>query len=182
MKWSTFYGGERYTAGNNQGSVNSRDEGSAIAAYKDEILYIGGEARSDLNFPITVDLVQSPNAFIQYNNTGTSGQADGFLAQFDLLAAPVSIEQFEDLENSGFGIYPNPSSGELNLMINNDGNAKNIKIEIFDAQGKIVYNEVLDNNNSVIKHKLNLTKQSKGLYVIRLKVDDRLMGGRFIID
>lgn len=181
LKWSTFYGGERYTAGSNQGSVNSRDEGNGIAEYNDEILYIGGEARSDLDFPITVDLVQSPNAFIQYNNTGTSGQADGFLGQFDLLVAPVAIEQFEDNNGVNFGIYPNPTSGNLNLLLNNIKGTKQINIKIFDAQGKLIYYETIKNKDTMLTHKLELTSKSKGLYIIQLLIDEKQSSGRFII-
>jgi hypothetical protein len=79
--------------------------------------------------------------------------------RFDL--PPTGVKNLEISEDQ-VQIAPNPTEG--NFQIRLDNNLKAQKIEILNTAGQQVYAET--NNNSVIN--VNLTKQPKGVYLVRI--------------
>jgi len=69
--------------------------------------------------------------------------------------------------NDGFSLYPNPTNSAINLLLSVD-DATDIFIEIFDAQGKLVFVQnqvVLNRTNSV---QLNTEFFNKGMYLCKV--------------
>lgn len=85
------------------------------------------------------------------------------------LEAVVSINQ--DIANNVI-IYPNPVSSIVNIEAKEFDN-----IQIIDATGKVVYNEIIVNNTTSI----NIEKYSKGLYIIKLSNDNNSVTKRLIV-
>lgn len=78
----------------------------------------------------------------------------------------VGVE--ENALNGSIGIYPNPTSGELNIM-NNDGELIINSIEIVDALGAIVF---IENNVSNGNQTINLNNVSEGVYFVKLNTNE----------
>ncbi len=77
----------------------------------------------------------------------------------DSLTVTISTRtNIKETEKSKFTIYPNPSSGEINVKTDY---SEIFKIDVISTNGIVVYSSTMQNN-----HKLNL---SKGNYIIRIK-------------
>ncbi len=68
-----------------------------------------------------------------------------------------------EIENTNISIYPNPSSNNINIQIDEIAN-KNFIIEIVDTSGKQLFKQKINQNTSIISIK-NLTK---GIYYIKV--------------
>ena len=73
-----------------------------------------------------------------------------------------------------FEIYPNPTQGSLTINFNPDN--KNVSIEIYDIQGKLIMNTDLTNYSNNI----NISSLSKGLYIVKLKTDSNTICRKII--
>jgi hypothetical protein len=183
LEWSSLFGGERFVGPDNTSNSSSSDDiATGLAIFNDEILYIGGDTKSEVDFPITVDLVASPNAFIQYDNSGAqfdfpSFYQDGFLSQFSLTNTILNVSDNE-IEINHFELYPNPNCGNFNFHVSEAGNCK-AEINIFNVLGQCVYHKqsYLVNGTSSI----TLTNISNGLYVIKVDDGTKVYEKKFLI-
>ena len=67
-------------------------------------------------------------------------------------------------------VYPNPSSGKFNIDL--DGvDLIGSKLDIINSLGKVIYKDLLDENNFHIDLKSN----SKGVYLIRIENNDNIL-------
>ncbi len=66
-------------------------------------------------------------------------------------------------------IYPNPTNGLLNVMINES--TTNTTLTIVDVQGKIVYNKNNFTNSTSLVETIDLSGNDKGIYFITLTTD-----------
>tara|TARA_B100001996_G_scaffold344831_1_gene300840 strand:- start:1688 stop:3292 length:1605 start_codon:yes stop_codon:yes gene_type:complete len=83
-----------------------------------------------------------------------NGRINAYEALLEALALNIS-----EIEEYKFEIYPNPTSGIINL--NNNGEVLNIKI--YDINGKIVF----ENKNYSLQQ-LNISKLNKGIYFMKI--------------
>ena len=90
----------------------------------------------------------------------------------------VSVEQIEK-EAVQISIYPNPSSGMLNLSIN-DKSLFPLRLEIYNMEGKLIHTE---NNIQVDNQKIWINKISSGVYIYRIykHSDYRIGEGKLVI-
>ena len=89
-----------------------------------------------------------------------------------ILVNPSSISTVED--NQTVQIYPNPTQGTLTLNLPFTGD---MRIKITDMTGQIVWmNQV---NLSTPKHTLYLESLSKGIYIIQIQKEDKLLRANF---
>ncbi len=68
-----------------------------------------------------------------------------------------------------FKIYPNPT--QSTLTVNFNPVYKNVSFEIYDLQGKLIMRDDLNNYSNCI----NIGFLSKGLYLLKLKMDDNMI-------
>lgn len=71
---------------------------------------------------------------------------------------------------SVLNVYPNPNNGTFNIKLNTK--AQNVKIEVVDVLGKVVWSSQINNVNAVVDTQVNLNNQSMGVYMIRVMADD----------
>ncbi len=87
-----------------------------------------------------------------------------------------NITQPEQFSNSTGGVnrftsqinvFPNPSEGILNIHFTGD-NANSFLIRVTDVSGRIVSEKQFGKFNGQLTEKMDLTKQSKGIYMVEV--------------
>jgi hypothetical protein len=76
--------------------------------------------------------------------------------------------------NVSFGVYPNPTTGEFTIELNN-GAAKTISI--MDLTGRVI----LTNNSAEDKINMNLTSLAKGIYYVRVQSNNTIEVAKIVI-
>ena len=88
---------------------------------------------------------------------------------FDILVNEyVGIETLKEAEIS---IYPNPTSGKLNLKI--DKHYSKLKISIFTTSGEKI-------STFLNQTEMDISSFSKGTYVITIEIDDKMKTKKII--
>lgn len=70
-----------------------------------------------------------------------------------------------------FELYPNPSNGEVFLKIKEEVST-NTHLSIFDATGRIVYQQTFATNSILDRLSLDLNSYKKGFYFVELKTEN----------
>ncbi|MCG8410609.1 MAG: T9SS type A sorting domain-containing protein [Bacteroidales bacterium] len=81
----------------------------------------------------------------------------------------------EFLAKVGISIYPNPSKGKF--FIENTGESIVSKVAVYDVSGKKVYESNLEKSIYTV----DLTHVAKGVYVIKLIIDDKKVSSKILI-
>lgn len=85
----------------------------------------------------------------------------------------LNNKRFE--ENSCI-IYPNPTKNNLTIKLDNSTSFENSNFEIYDPTGKLILYENLPHNLFTI----NTEKLHPGLYLIKIKIDGKILFHKFI--
>lgn len=86
-----------------------------------------------------------------------------------------SITSIEQLTKNGIKIYPNPTSGELNISFNELKN--NAIVTIFDLRGKVIQKENIKQKVNT----LNMNSLPKGVYLLQLDMGLEKFTTKFMI-
>ncbi len=70
-------------------------------------------------------------------------------------------------ETLSFNIFPNPTNGEVNFMMNNNF-AGRMQLEIFDINGKSIFQRELRKATTHYQKKIDLTNKKSGIYILKL--------------
>jgi photosystem II stability/assembly factor-like uncharacterized protein len=99
----------------------------------------------------------------------------------DLIEGNVGIDGNVNFENLLIDILPNPSDGNLQMILNLNHNAVPVlNLEIIDILGRKVYNEIIKIDNSSLVHNLNLDLLS-GQYFLKVSYANNMKVKKFII-
>ncbi len=85
-----------------------------------------------------------------------------------------------EAEEPAVKIFPNPSNGEFNIIIDNRYN-EYVKIDLIDLNGKIVYSRWYD-EDAFISMNLNLSSYPKGFYVVKTTVGNNQYVNKLLIN
>lgn len=92
-----------------------------------------------------------------------------------------SIEKFDNITNDALQTYPNPSTGQLNVIFDAKSSNK-YQLEIVDSMGKIMfeksYNLIIGKNEIP----LNDLSLNKGIYVFKIKSDKQTSITKHIVE
>lgn len=78
----------------------------------------------------------------------------------------IYIEVFE---KRNISIYPNPTKGVLAVEISNAGDINNISLQLYDLQGKQIYNEA----NFKGKSEINFINSPAGAYALKIIIEGK---------
>jgi uncharacterized delta-60 repeat protein len=70
-------------------------------------------------------------------------------------------------------LYPNPSSGQVNIKITDDYTGK-LQLTVLDLQGKIVSSKRITKNRLNFTHSIDLAELDPGLYLVKIISDDKM--------
>lgn len=85
-----------------------------------------------------------------------------FTASYDVT---TSIDENNSVKN--IKVFPNPNNGEFTIDFNNYKSG-NLNIMINDVNGKIIFSDNLKNFKGVYHKKINISKYSKGIYILNI--------------
>jgi hypothetical protein len=84
-------------------------------------------------------------------------------------AGTTAVEDNTFLLN-GICVFPNPASDLFSVKFNGDGNYA--KLKLFDAQGNIVYTNVISTNTGENNYNINTLNLTSGTYFIRIEMNN----------
>jgi hypothetical protein len=127
---------------------------------------------------LTVNIGLSQNALRQLEDFENSADIDFKLTLLDDTTTTLSkiVTQFNEIQiqEEGFVISPNPSKDKLNIKLPSAN--KNLKLEVFDVLGKLIYKEEI----TELESSVNVSNWKSGVYLVRVSSDKGTKTKRFI--
>ena len=81
--------------------------------------------------------------------------------------------------DEAFKVYPNPANDFLNISFES-GNANKINLMIYESSGRLVFSEEKFDLNGQYTKSIDLTTYPKGVLIINLLIDDKLISKKII--
>jgi hypothetical protein len=122
-------------------------------------------------FSGTPPIIQTINVKVTATDTAGASASTSFKIIVD---NPVSIDQIKG-QGEGVKIFPNPSSGFINIALNSIPGKPAI-VEIYNLQREVVKTGVF--KKSI---RLDLTGSPKGMYILKLQVDNEITVSKICI-
>jgi hypothetical protein len=110
------------------------------------------------------------------NNTYGYGRVDALAAVEEALSL-IETSTGDDSPVFALKVYPNPFSDQLIFSL--EDIPQDIRIEVFDAQGRIIYHEKLERQEQIL-HRINMRNQPAGIYFYRVFTNVGVQQGRVI--
>lgn len=87
------------------------------------------------------------------------------------------------LGNATLTVFPNPNDGEnITVVMNELGDgAKQVRMEMLDLNGRVVDVRTFGNDGPTLHRTIDLGGLSKGMYMLRLQVNDRFFMERIVV-
>ncbi len=104
----------------------------------------------------------------------TVGHGNTAATQWLVTYTPTGIEMFKEY---GINIFPNPSTGKFTIEIENSYSA--IDVSVIDLSGRIIYNELFNNDNL---KEIDLSGFAKGIYILQLNIDHEKLTTKILIE
>ena len=79
---------------------------------------------------------------------------------------------------TNISVYPNPSNGQFQFSIDNSQVTKHSKIEIYNVQGKRIYQSVITNT----KPDIDLSNQPNGIYFVKFYNGQTVLTKKIVIE
>jgi Zn-dependent metalloprotease len=97
-----------------------------------------------------------------------------------IIIAVESASGLNDLISDNILIYPNPSTGKVNIQIEEYG-SNNLLIEVINIVGKSIILKKISKVNNRNTYEIDLSLHSKGIYFIKVYYNDQMMVKKIII-
>ncbi len=118
-----------------------------------------------------------PNVRIKFENISNRGN-NTYIDEINMTGTFVSIEEVDGIQ-SGFAVYPNPSSGNSSVQFFLSSSNK-VNLEVKDILGRTM-NTVLNEEISSGLHEYHLPTLPAGIYLIDLSVNNKHHVRRLIV-
>lgn len=124
------------------------------------------------------NLVQNSNTILRFvMQTDDASNNDGVIIDNFQISSTNLATNKNDFEI--FAIYPNPSNGSVSISLTSN---TNVKVCLNDISGRIIFNEIFENSDSVFKKDINFNNLSKGIYLINVESDGKIASKKLIIE
>jgi hypothetical protein len=87
------------------------------------------------------------------------------------LKKPLEITREQEPEEMNLTVYPNPTSGIVNLSLTGFS-GKKTSLSIVNVIGTVIYHESLQNVDGRYNKAIDLSKFAHGLYYVKLEAED----------
>jgi hypothetical protein len=140
--------------------------------------FSGSSVQLDENGSIVVAGSFERNAYFDGTTLTSMGNKDIFIAKCNPI---TGVEELKTTPQNQLMIYANPNTGKCNITIPEEfANEKDLVLQIFDLQGKLIQQSKIDIVDSKIK--LDIQAQAKGMYTAVLSNGKRSYTGKIIFE
>lgn len=108
-----------------------------------------------------------PNQTYYYRLTATNNGNIVYSSKYKFTTGTLNIDDF-NIDKTKIILYPNPTSDEVNIIINEFKNVASITL--IDLIGKVLMSQ--DNPNQKNNFKIDLSNKSKGTYIVKVLFTD----------
>ena len=85
--------------------------------------------------------------------------------------------------SNSLAVFPNPNNGEFTISFNsNASNNEDVKVDIYDLQGRLVYNNSFSNESIDFKKTINLSGVASGVYIANISKGTNTVSHKIIIE
>jgi len=138
------------------------------------VFYVGWVQTTADQLNIGLDLNRIKNEYIFFNIHGkwenSTYEAALMIRPFFGKKLTTLIEPVVQKKIADVKVYPNPTSGEIKIDIGNFYDYQQVKLQIYNLSGRIVYQSDYQNRSTV-----NLSNLSEGIYLLKLTDKQRLL-------
>ncbi len=137
---------------------------------------------SDLSIGDTFTQEDINTGLVSYRNTQTELFSDTFKVNItngaggwlpnQVVNVSASIVSADSFELNNFSVFPNPSQGMISVRFESRTN-NTVNIQVFDLQGRAIFNQNYDSNESVFEQRINIGNLANGVYLVRVNQGDR---------
>jgi len=141
--------------------------------------YVGWRQYNEFILNVGLDLNNKPYpAVAMYNLDGTwqSSAAPGVLMFRPFLYDPTTDVDRISPETSSILIYPNPATDRIYFNVPGAAEGSRMKIEIFDASGRLVDSLITHDNN------MDVSSFSTGIYYIKAQLGSKVYHSKLLIN
>lgn len=84
---------------------------------------------------------------------------------------------------SSLNLYPNPNKGEFVISFDSfSNNNEDVRIDIYDIHGRLVFENVYSNTGSIFKEVINLNDVNSGIYIANISNGDNTTIRKIVIE
>jgi 3',5'-cyclic AMP phosphodiesterase CpdA len=149
--------------------------------YKQHIAaWLAGHIHRSLVYQVNTSGPQPYQVFKSVETAANKEYEKGLFRKIEVYKSPLITSTFDESLANNLDIYPNPSNGNFQIFIK-DNHQKYVLAEVYDAMGKLIYQQTLEINAFSRTFALNLNSPPKGIYQIRLTTDQLVLSKNVII-
>ena len=93
--------------------------------------------------------------------------ANGWLPN-QTIALDATTLSNDNFEISGLQLYPNPTSGSLNIQFNSR-NQGTVKVTLFDVKGRTILQRDFENVGTSFTKSMDLESVANGIYIVKIQ-------------
>ncbi len=128
------------------------------------------------NWSNSADSKNDENTVIVHDSTLANIYYQEFVPRFTSSGGLLPLSVSENSIKNDVKIYPNPNNGFFNIWVNNSKN-KEIFIRIVDIAGKEIFSTI----DFLNQHAISIPNLEKGIYLLKINVNDEWMISKIII-
>ena len=113
---------------------------------------------------------------VTYNVSDASGNAAVEVTRTVNVEDALSFENFEQIK---FSLFPNPSTGDITAMYYLPGLIDGVLAEVYDMLGRLVWTQVIEQEQGMQQANLNLNSLQKGNYIVMISAGNN-RGEKFV--
>jgi len=115
-----------------------------------------------------------PDSFKFSVEGNSSAILGGQIFNFNIDPETLNIDE---LEGANFAIYPNPNNGNFNIAFKR--NLSDVKIQLFDIRGRLIFNKDYDVNSNSIE--IKTPNLNNGFYIVRITSNQSIVDKKLVI-
>jgi hypothetical protein len=176
--FSVSISGNKIITGANQNDDNASNSGSAYIYDYDSInLWTESQkimsSDADLDDEFGVSLAIEGNKIIAgVTNNDDDGLNSGSIYFFQDTIISTEVNEINKINN--IIIYPNPTTGQINLEL---GDLKDVSIKVHSIDGQLIYSK--ENINEAV-HVFDIREAAAGVYVVEVEAEEGKMHYKFV--
>ncbi|MDB2630606.1 DUF5011 domain-containing protein, partial [Ulvibacter sp.] len=113
---------------------------------------------------------------VTYNVSDASGNAAVEVIRTVNVEDALSFENFEQIK---FSLFPNPSTGDITVMYYLPELMDGVLAEVYDMLGRLVWTQVIEQEQGMQQANLNLNSLQKGNYIVMISAGNN-RGEKFV--